>query len=508
MGHTDRRAGVVMLGLVAAVSVALGVRFVFDASPDTDAALRAFPLDDAYMHLVYARGLAEEGTLAYNPGEPQTGATSPLWAVVLAGVFAAKKLGLALPTIESVKVLGVLFSALAAWLAGLFTLRITDRFAAGLLASLLVALEPSLSFARVSGMEVPLASALVLGALWALVGGRLTLAAALLGLAPVARPELALCLGLLPLFAHRQGNAPRSWLPTATRCALALTPSAAWATYCMLVSGRPLPATFYAKHDDAGLLAHLADLPRTATSLLTDLPVLCFGLGLVPLALGARAIARSDRFGTRHASRAVALLPFVLLLGLVWAHDLLQPLAYYWYRYLLVVVPLLCAWIAIGALELFAAVGARRALAFAALACLGLPWALLTFQKLPQKASLFAWNCQNIAEAQVVIGRWLAEHVPPARTVATIDAGAVRYYSHRRTIDMLGLNHHRVLSEGIEAVFARERPWAYVTFPAVTPELVRSPGLAVVFQTFSQRYTICNCPQQHMVVLSRAAPGR
>ena len=40
-----------------------------------------FPLDDAWIHMVYGRSLASEGLLAYNPGVPSSGCTAPLWAV-------------------------------------------------------------------------------------------------------------------------------------------------------------------------------------------------------------------------------------------------------------------------------------------------------------------------------------------------------------------------------------------------------------------------------------------
>src|SRR5216683_1370007 len=45
---------------------------------------QGFPLDDAWIHAVYAREFARSGMLAYNPGVPATGETSPLWAMVLA----------------------------------------------------------------------------------------------------------------------------------------------------------------------------------------------------------------------------------------------------------------------------------------------------------------------------------------------------------------------------------------------------------------------------------------
>src|SRR6185503_14621945 len=44
---------------------------------------RGFPLDDAWIHAVYGRSLARSGMLAFNPGVPATGVTSPLWALIL-----------------------------------------------------------------------------------------------------------------------------------------------------------------------------------------------------------------------------------------------------------------------------------------------------------------------------------------------------------------------------------------------------------------------------------------
>ena len=57
--------------------------FLFDRAPGTAAALTGLPLDDAWIHLVYARSLAALHGFAYNPGQLETGATSPLWAALL-----------------------------------------------------------------------------------------------------------------------------------------------------------------------------------------------------------------------------------------------------------------------------------------------------------------------------------------------------------------------------------------------------------------------------------------
>src|SRR5262252_5819366 len=46
--------------------------------------LHGFPLDDAWIHQVVARTFARTGTLGYAPGHHGAGATSYLWAALLA----------------------------------------------------------------------------------------------------------------------------------------------------------------------------------------------------------------------------------------------------------------------------------------------------------------------------------------------------------------------------------------------------------------------------------------
>src|SRR5512138_3437597 len=42
-----------------------------------------FPLDDAWIHLTYARNLAEHGEWAFRLGQHSAGSTAPLWTALL-----------------------------------------------------------------------------------------------------------------------------------------------------------------------------------------------------------------------------------------------------------------------------------------------------------------------------------------------------------------------------------------------------------------------------------------
>ena len=49
-----------------------------------------FPLDDSWIHLTYARNLAQYGEWAFQPGKPSAGSTAPLWTFLLAIGFLLK----------------------------------------------------------------------------------------------------------------------------------------------------------------------------------------------------------------------------------------------------------------------------------------------------------------------------------------------------------------------------------------------------------------------------------
>src|SRR5262249_56043145 len=63
-----------------------------------------FPLDDSWIHLHFARNLAEGRGFAYNPGVPVAGSTAPLWTLLLAAV--ARVAGAALVLAQTAGVTG------------------------------------------------------------------------------------------------------------------------------------------------------------------------------------------------------------------------------------------------------------------------------------------------------------------------------------------------------------------------------------------------------------------
>jgi hypothetical protein len=126
--------------------------------------------------------------------------------------------------------------------------------------------------------------------------------------------------------------------------------------------------------------------------------------------------------------------------------------------------------------------------------------------KMLEQSERFAWNCRNIDEMEVELGRWVARNTDPADWIATNDAGAIRYFGHRRVIDMLGLNNHAVQQRGMADVLDKIQPRYFVIFPSIYPKFARSPHATPVYGVETSRYTICDCDQSVMMVYRMGPP--
>src|SRR5574341_394192 len=135
------------LGIPIALAVGIWALFLANRAPGTHAALRGFPLDDAWIHLVYARSLVPEGGLHYNAGQPETGMTSPLWVLLLAAVHALVGPGNVGAVVVGTKLLSLAFGLAAAVLLFSVARALGLGLAAGVLAATLFAVDPALSFA-------------------------------------------------------------------------------------------------------------------------------------------------------------------------------------------------------------------------------------------------------------------------------------------------------------------------------------------------------------------------
>ena len=442
----------------------------------------AFPLDDSWIHMQFARNLAEGRGFAYNPGVPVSGSTAPLWTLLLGGTFTVFG---AHPVLA--KALGLALTLGTAWLAGRLAGIWTGHRGLGLLASALTALAGPMVWGALSGMEVSLAALLVTGSLVLRAQDREGAAAVALGLGTLARPEAIL---LLPLFWL---SGPLTWRRALRWGGPVAACVAPWVAFNLATIGSPLPGTAAAKIE-GGLLGALSGVREPlATALLRRpgqyasewvrwlwrvdalLPLLVLpGLGWLarrwgrpalvpacvllahPLAMALLAPYRDPGF--QEGRYSIHLLPLALVVAVTplagnriaaraEAHGELPPLPGGW---------LTSSWLGrAGALALVIGVLAA----------------------LPGAASRYAWAVQNIEAMQVHLARWVTDHTPPTARLGLNDVGAIAYFSRREIVDVMGLVTPAVLpyrregEAGVLRYLERACPDYLIVFPAWFPTL-------------------------------------
>lgn len=421
------------------------------------------PLDDAWIHFQFARNLARGDGLSFNPGEPTSGSTAPLWTLLLAAAYG---LGGGFP------IAGQVLSAVSylGMLAATFALgkRLTSSRWAAWVAAMVVALNGRMVWAGLSALEICLFAALSILAITSHLDDpsqrRYQLrTAALFGLAALCRPEgyllFVLSVGSFGLRAIRsaQHQNPRGVLrivsgvlpATILFCALILP----YLLFSWYTSGRLLPNTYHAKAT-AGFLPDRGFrdfLSVGAAYLILDNPLLLpfFLFGLILL--------------IRHA-------PLVTLwaAGLPLAYAFIRASLYQHGRYLMPLIPVNAVIAVWGLLEVKRYIthrgisnrkdakdtkknkemlNALRAFAVRNLASPGKGIVSLvsilivagTAWRLPAMARQYAENVDNINRMHVALGHWVADNTPPDALIALNDIGAITYISERRVVDLAGL---------------------------------------------------------------------
>jgi hypothetical protein len=412
---------------------------------------QGFPLDDAWIHAVYAREFARSGSLAYNPGIPATGETSPLWAVMVAVVHrVSSDAGV---TVALTKALGF---ALHVASAALLAIVLGRAAVVPLVVSASVALaafHPDLMAASVSGMEVPLATLIIAAVVAATLTNAIWWVAALGAVAVVGRPETAVIAVLFPLlFAIRQ---PNGWRLALVAAAGVLASTGIVAVRNAAVSGMYLPATFHAKVDVVSPFA-LTWQADGFHGLLGQLPLL-HPLPIV-ITVGAVAVVLAARAETTTAARAGAALYVSGLVFCAASFALVHPrdpVAFYHQRYVLPALFGMVAGLPLLADEMLRRISGRAVRAGFTATVVAL--AVLLIDASPARYRRLSNDARNIDDVQVAVGRSLAS-ASAADSVWVVDAGASRFFGTPFVVDLIGLNTPEVLGSDPYTFLNLHRP--------------------------------------------------
>ncbi|HVO47239.1 MAG TPA: hypothetical protein VMT29_12975 [Steroidobacteraceae bacterium] len=400
--------------VVGLVLVAVAVWFVFSYG---------YIEDDAYIHLEFARSVAEGRGFSFN-GHVVYGDTAPLWVFILIAIH-----GLGLGWIASAKLAcaaGVCLAVSGAWKLGQ---ELLSRHLA-ILAVLVTLLNPYFVHWSFSGMETIAALGVsfwivVLGVLGIPSVKRLLAGASLVALAPLLRPEFLLLDAIVApillwrLWQHLSARpTPQRIAACAVFAVLMAAPLMIWSVYALDTFGAIVPNTNLAKR--GGGLREL--IPRMAT---------VYGVGFpLTLALLALAIPGLLRRRIPLAMAVLLLWPLACVAFYLLNHTVVQT------RYILLSMPsmsIALLWLAEqrnGRRALIAAAGSMAAAGAIVIALIVVP------------------HVSNKVEYVRLITRvasYMRESLPPQDRVAVFAIGQIAFESQHPLVDIGGITDRTVI---------------------------------------------------------------
>ncbi len=379
--------------------------------------------DDVFITFTYSRNIASGEGFVFNPGERVQGTTTPLYALLMAGVYAVTP-----DLLHAGNLLSGLF-ALATIALLVMALRPTlSRLGAGALAITLAA-SPLVYVSF--GMETLFYCAILAGGFWLWARGRRAaslLAAAALTWARADGLVLAATLGLLAVadalsdFRAGRSDLRRSLMSVIQLALVYLAAIAPWFLFAWAYFGAPLPQTFSAKEELFQGVKFWDDGVGWWRSFYSNNPLSLLAVPLIAV-------------GAWRAGRTPGLRPLALWPALYFAGYLaLNVTAFWYYTPLLVILAALAAlggdWLA----RRLVRAGWRRSLVAGMAGLLVLVSAAL--------AVLRAWDYHAPPPRMAtyrLVGEWIAAHTDPDATLLLKDLGIVGYYAQRHTRDSFGL---------------------------------------------------------------------
>jgi len=384
-----------------------------------------FPLDDTWIHLTYARNLAEHGEWAFRLGERSAASTAPLWTVLLSIGYL-----LDLAPYSWTYFLGWVVLTLLGIQAENKARKLIESYKPRIpWVGLFFVLAWHLTWSAVSGMETLLHGFIIFVILGELISGsrRYLTLGLLAGLSIWIRPDGLTLLGPVLFAAFFNEN---SWSARGQAILKALVGFGAlfflYLLFNLLLSGNPMPNTFYAKQ------AEYKDfwLSKSLGERLIDylLPIIASPfIVLVPGAiLWVSKNLRERNWG--------AISGVIWLIGYIGIYFLRLP-AYQHGRYIIPAFPMLYLWGMLGMVEFVNSAKANKRIVFLWSVLTGILCLIFGFIAARQNAYDVYW----IESEMVTTAKWVEENIPPDAMLAVHDIGVLGYYVQNPILDLAGL---------------------------------------------------------------------
>lgn len=476
-----------------------------------------FLIDDTWIHLRFAKNLADGYGFSFNPGHPIAASTAPLWTILLA--FSYKLSG---SLIFSAYFWGVTFFSVTCFLVYKLVFLISKNFLLAAVSTIVTALCPWLTWSALSGMEIMFSATLLLSAIYFYIrflhntNWKKYLGVFCAGLTTLTRPETYVLFPALVI--HRftlclfskKGNFKQTfffWLPVAL--AIFVVTILPYGFFSLKTSGSFFPNTYSAKVGNLGLLGAIKEGSKSAFETVFFLyPKLYFSdfiqalSEINPLLTIALPFGLLGLLQLETVVLPLFLILFPLFVGLIIPTD---RISWPWNRHMLNLIPVVIVVSLVGSYFL-----SKRILVKVKRCAVHIPtilFSLLTIvvivvsiadQKKVRK--YFIDRGAAIKTEHIAVANWINRNLPLQATIAASDIGVIGFYTERFIIDTEGLITPDILGKErrnspakdweVYEYLQKTRPdylvkfsWVYPTFPTEEFPLIHKSGNLAVYKT-------------------------
>ena len=433
-------AGIVWLGAFLLVEFAVN-----------GAIFCGFPLDDSWIHAQFAHSLAIGHGMAYSDTVQTPGDTSPLWVVLIAGIF--RIFGESHAVLELRCLSGVAY-LITGVITAAVTYQTTGKRYLGVLAGLIVVTISDMIWAGSAGMETSFFSMMVIAAYWSHLNdkSRISIRTAIIfALTSLTRPEGILLFLFAILDTVLQGRVAGgiiAWGKVAVKKTVPRQVSSIHIfCYCDTLrslllenNGASVPNTYYSKGGGFHLISPIYTYIVYFYSVFISANPVMFILARVGI---YGMLKDSGKYQKKYCIYVFFLFPII---GTVASTTVLTRRLFF--TFIPLIVPI--AMTGMNTITGMAANGPvkKRVQIVSAGAMVLFSVIMNTIgvyplhyfnEKVWSEAEYFAWGVHNINEQQVWIAHWLNSHVAPGAVVAANDVGAIGFLSQCRVVDVCGL---------------------------------------------------------------------
>lgn len=412
----------------------------------------SFPLDDPWIHLTFARNLAEFGSFSYFKNEVVTaGSTSPLYTFILAAGFFITKNEMMLSF-----VLGIIFFVLAV----LFFYKVSvNEFPKenwlALAALLLLATDRWLNLISASGMETSMYIFILIACYYFYRKRNAIGTGVMLGLALWGRPDALAFIGILAIdyimllyFKQKSPDKNTDIEPFTKNELIRLASIAGLIIVLYFAMNLKLAGSIWPNTLDAKLAYYSPEFRSRAAFFKAEVweyfTEANYSIYIIPFFTGL-LVALADSFRRKYNK---FLFPCLFVAGLIFLYWYKLPYAHRFGRYLMPVIPFYVLVFLYGTRRIFQYVSVfindvkipNTASVILIAATIG--WSAYAYYDIK---GLYQDNCAHIYARQVATAKWLHDNTPDGSVIATHDVGAIGYYSERKVVDVAGLINPEVI---------------------------------------------------------------